>query len=163
MTKENIIAAELRRIANDNDGILKPEAVVEAARPKGSPLHTQFDWNNTEAAEKWRIHQARNLIRVTVEWLNIPGKSEPVEIRPFVSLTTDRKNEGGGYRETLVVLRHKESREQLLADALAELQAIEQKYAALRELAEVFAATKRVRANTARQPHADMCLAHAAM
>jgi hypothetical protein len=146
MKKENIIAAELRRIAKDNDGILKPEAVVEAARPKGSPLHSQFDWNNSVAAEKWRIHQARNLIRVTIEWLNIPGKSEPVEIRPFVSLTTDRKNEGGGYRETLVVLRNKESRDQLLADALAELQAIEQKYAALQELAEVFAASRKVRA-----------------
>jgi hypothetical protein len=146
MAKQNIIAVELRRISQENDGVLKPEAVVEAARPKGSPLHSQFDWNNSEAAEKWRIHQARNLIRVTVEWLNVPGKSEPVEIRPFVSLTTDRKNEGGGYRETLVVLRNKESRDQLLADALAELQAIEQKYAALQELAEVFAASRKVRA-----------------
>ena len=146
MTKENIIAAELRRIANENEGILKPEDVVEAARPKDSPLHSQFDWNNSEAANKWRIHQARNLIRVTVEWLNVPGKSEPVEIRPFVSLTPDRKNEGGGYRDTLVVLRSKESREQLLADALAELRAIEDKYAALQELAEVFAAARKIRA-----------------
>jgi hypothetical protein len=149
MKKENIIAAELRRIANENDGILKPEDVVEAARPKDSPLHSQFEWSNTEAANKWRIHQARNLIRVTVEWLNVPGKAEPVEIRPFVSLTPDRKNEGGGYRDTLVVLRSKESREQLLADALAELRAIEDKYAALQELAEVFAAARKVRAQLA--------------
>jgi hypothetical protein len=147
MKKENIIAAELRRIANENEGILKPEAVVDAARPKDSPLHDQFDWNNSEAAQKWRLHQARNLIRVTVEWLNVPGKDEPVEIRPFVSLTPDRKSEGGGYRETLVVLRSKESREQLLADALAELDAMEQKYAVLHELAEVFAAARKVRAH----------------
>ena len=144
--KQNIIAVELRRIAQENGGILQPQAVVEAARVKTSPLHSQFDWENSEAAHKWRLHQARNLIRVTVEWLTIPGQTTPVEVRPFVSLTPDRKAEGGGYRETVAVLSRKETRDQLLADALAELQAIESKYACLTELAKVFEETRKARA-----------------
>lgn len=138
------IVAELKRIAQENDGVLKAEAVVEAARPPASPLHNSFEWDDNEAAERWRIYQARNLIRVSVEFLNVPG-SEPVKVSAFVSLTPDREQEGGGYRLMINVMSRKESREQLLEDALAELKTFEDKYAGLKELAEVFAASRKAR------------------
>lgn len=43
-------------------GKLTPEIVVEEAKDKKSPLHEEFDWNNKEAGQKWRVHQARLLI-----------------------------------------------------------------------------------------------------
>lgn len=140
--RTNKIADELRRIADENNGILMPESVIEAARPKSSPLHGAFEWDDTEAAHRWRMHQARNLIRVTVEMIERDG-SEPLRVRTFCSLTPDRVH--GGYRATVAVMRKADTRNQLLADALAELESIERKYSALQELTEVFTAIRAVR------------------
>lgn len=138
------IVEELKRIARENDGILKAETVVKVARHPASPLHDSFTWDDDEAAERWRLHQARNLIRVSVEYLNT-GEVEPMKVSAFVSLTTDREQNGGGYRLMVNVMNRKETREQLLNDALAELQVFESKYAALTELAAVFEASRKAR------------------
>jgi len=45
------------------EGNLVPLDVVDAARPKKAPLHPAFEWDNSVAAEQYRVHQARNLIR----------------------------------------------------------------------------------------------------
>lgn len=44
------------------DKSFTPEQVVEHARPKDSPIHDDFDWDVSVAAEKWNLHQARQLI-----------------------------------------------------------------------------------------------------
>ena len=133
----------IRNLADD-DGLIKPERVVEAARPKSSPIHDQFEWNNTAAAEKYRLLQASELIRVSVEIIDCGGASDPVMVRAFTSLTTER-GEGGGYRATVQVLSNKQMREQMLDDAIAELKAFEKRYAILKELAGVFAASRKLR------------------
>ncbi len=113
--------AKLRR----SDGRILPEDVVEAARSRSSPLHDQFDWNDTVAARKWRIEQARELLRVTVTL--IPGVKEP--IRAFVSLSNEK-----GYRMTVNVLANTQQRNQLLAVAMSEMKVFERKYGHLVEL-----------------------------
>lgn len=132
------VVAELRRIAADNDGILQPCAVVDAARPADSILHDRFEWDDSEAAEQYRLWQARQLIRCSV----IMEPRTETTVRAFVSLTADRETEGGGYRETVRVLARAEGRASLLADALAELEVFQRKYAALTELAAVFSAAR---------------------
>lgn len=126
-------------MARANSGLLKPETVLEAARPPTSPLHSRFDWDDTEAAEKYRLWQARQLIRTCVEY--IPGVAAPMEI--FVSLSGDRYD-GRGYRITTEVVRDEDLRAQMLEDALAELDVFRIKYRRLRELAAVFSAIRRV-------------------
>jgi len=139
MKKQANVIAVLRQIADENDGILMPEKVVEAARPASSILHSKFEWNNSKAAQAFRLWQARQLIRVCVEF--IPQSKRATEV--FVSLTPDRKS--GGYRVQTEVLSDRQMLAQLLADALAELELFRQKYARLKELAAVFAAIRRVR------------------
>lgn len=58
-------------------GRLSPAAVVETARDPSSPLHHCFDWDNTSAAESWRIEQARRLIRS----VRVVVTHEDVEVR----------------------------------------------------------------------------------
>ena len=41
---------------------LTAEAIVEQAKKKKSELHEFFEWDDTKAAEQWRIQQARILI-----------------------------------------------------------------------------------------------------
>jgi predicted MarR family transcription regulator len=130
------IVRELKNLAEQNDGVLLPEAVVEAAKPADSPLHSRFEWNNAKAGHSYRLWQARHLIRVCVETL--PQTKEPVEV--FVSLTSDRKE--GGYRVQTEVLNDREMRRQLLADALAELRCFAAKYARLKQLAKVMCAIR---------------------
>jgi hypothetical protein len=139
-----IIQEELQAVARRNDGLLTPEAVVKAAESPKSALHSMFTWQNDEAARLWRLHQARNIIlRVTIEVMGQDDK--PFMIRAWSSLTPQRTELGGGYRETIRVLRQPEMRAQLLADALAELMVFQTKYSNLTELAEVFDAIKAVR------------------
>ena len=44
-------------------GDLTAPRVVEEARAESSPLHAHFDWDDTTAAHKHRLEQARTLIR----------------------------------------------------------------------------------------------------
>lgn len=133
------VISELKRIAIENDGILQPETVVEEARPRSSPLHSRFTWDNTKAAHEYRLWQARQLIRVVVDVIEgVEGKHEV-----FVSLTTDRKE--SGYRVVTDVLSDTDLRRQMLHDAMMELRMFQKKYIRLKELASVFVAIKRVR------------------
>jgi hypothetical protein len=53
---------ELDRIRKER-GTLGPGAVVDESRPDEAPLHPVFEWCDPVAAEKYREHQATNLIR----------------------------------------------------------------------------------------------------
>ncbi len=139
------IVGFLKELADRNNGILSPEAVVKAARPAASPIHDQFEWNNTEAARRYRLIQAGELIRVSVEVIAPSGCKDAYMVRAFTSLTTDRKHGAGSYRATVAVLSSSELRKQMLADALAEMEAFEKKYDSLKELAELFAVSRRLR------------------
>jgi hypothetical protein len=48
--------------ALERKGRLTPDGVIDAARDPAHPLHSEFDWNDTVAAAKWRLQQARQLI-----------------------------------------------------------------------------------------------------
>lgn len=61
-TKKQAIAAEMQAIVADRDALL-PEDVVEAARNPNSTMHGFFEWDDSEAAAKFRLVQARWLIR----------------------------------------------------------------------------------------------------
>jgi hypothetical protein len=45
-------------------GTLTPEVVVEEAADPHHPLHHRFEWNDTEAAVRYRLLQAQQLLRV---------------------------------------------------------------------------------------------------
>jgi hypothetical protein len=136
--KVSATISELKRIAAENGGLLKPETVVEEARPISSPLHNRFTWDNTKAAHEYRLWEARHLIRVVVE--QISGTEGKHEV--FVSLTQDRKETG--YRVVVDVLSDEYLREQMLNDALGELNLFRQKYIRLKELVSIFTAIGKV-------------------
>lgn len=141
--KNKLVAAELVKIADKHGGILKAEDVVEEARKRTSPLHDRFTWDDSEAARKYRLEQARALIRVIVNYETVDLQEQ----RIFVSLTSDRNEEGGGYRFLVDVLSNRTQRQQLLDDAKRDMESFTSKYRTLSELAEVFTAMKNARRN----------------
>lgn len=131
------LAQVLETIKKANGGILRPEDVVTAARPKTSPLHSRFQWDDSKAAESYRLWQARQLIvEVTVILAENPKKEDT---QVYVSLPSDRAS-GGGYRAIVDVLNDVGQRQELLGAAFAEMAGFKKKYKGLKELAGVFAA-----------------------
>src|SRR5262252_3360377 len=58
---KTVVQRELKKLRT-KDGRLTAERVVEAARDPKSPLHAWFEWNESKAAQKWWLEQARALI-----------------------------------------------------------------------------------------------------
>ena len=128
--KSKVVIAELKKLAKKHGGQVDPVHVVEAARSAKSPLHKYFTWDNTEAARRWRILEARNLLRVVVV---CTGESpEPVNV--FVSLKPDRVEGGGGYRCVTDILDDDALYAQMLKDAFEDLEYFRRKYNSLKEL-----------------------------
>jgi hypothetical protein len=81
------IAAVLESL-RDEQGLLHIERVVEVAADPESPLHNHFEWNDGDAAHRYRLNQARTLIRAQ----KIPVRIGPAVIRsvayvPAVNMT----------------------------------------------------------------------------
>jgi hypothetical protein len=128
------IESEFKRLmAKDPNGLLKPEEVVEEARSASNVFHDYFTWDDSSAAEKWRLNEARVLIRSCV----IYSEELKVQVRALTSLEVDRGNEGG-YRWTMDVLQRPDLRQQLMQTALDELNRVRTKYAHLEGLAEIW-------------------------
>lgn len=66
----------------DERRALTPALVVDAARDEGHPLHPRFEWDDTTAAEKYRLTQAGELIRAARVTYISSGK--PSQVRAFV-------------------------------------------------------------------------------
>jgi hypothetical protein len=66
-------------------GMLTPRAVVNAARNPSHPLHSRFEWNDAIAGERYRLEQARELIR-TVRCTFVSPTSGPSTVRVFHSV-----------------------------------------------------------------------------
>lgn len=122
------IKNELEAIRRAAGGLLKPQDVVERAKDPNSALHDHFEWDDSQAAEKYRLQQARDMISVVVEMM--PNGADT--IRTYVSLS-DERGPNGGYRHIVEVMNDEAMRETLLRDALKELQAFQRKYDKLKD------------------------------
>jgi hypothetical protein len=74
-----VVLDELNRIHNKGD--LTAKSVVSASRPDEAPLHPVFEWDDTVAGERFREHQATNLIRcVRIERPVVDENSTTTEV-----------------------------------------------------------------------------------
>jgi hypothetical protein len=95
------LRTELLSIREDK-GRLTAALVVEAARPADAPLHGRFTWDDTAAAERYRILQAGKLIRSVRVTFN---RRDPAmgrgRVREFISVTrpTDFENPDPAFAE----------------------------------------------------------------
>jgi len=140
-----VFGRELERIKK-GDG-WTTASIVSEARPKTSPIHHMFEWNDKVAGNKYRESQARVYVQhLTVEIISNTGAREmPVA----VSFRTGAKNEG--YTATETVMSNTELRERLIAQALDEVEVWRRRYRYLNELAAVFEEVDKALARRAKQ------------
>jgi len=134
MPRNSAIQQELESIRRSAGGLLRPEDVVEFARSPETALHEEFTWDDSEAAHQYRLWQARQVIRVNV---TVIGNTES-KVRAYVSLGSDRQNQGGGYRAITDVMSDAERRRELINQAFAEFDRWRKRYQELTELAPLF-------------------------
>lgn len=132
-----VVGEEFRRIEAENDGTLSPAIVVDEARPEEAVLHPAFEWDDEVAGEKWRVHQARNLICVVQVVKPETAEPEPAEAQvAYVSVGS--KQEGACYVSSALILTNEDVRARVLHDALSQLKAWRRRFDHLNELAGLF-------------------------
>lgn len=129
---EGIFKADASKCLEEigRDVNITPEQVLKKARDKQSELHKCFEWDDSIAAEKYRLQQARQLIQFFVI---TPKKENKPPIRYFQ--ITSKPNE---YMPTMCFLKHPEEHRKLLQRAFAELRSFQDRYKSLSELENVF-------------------------
>ena len=118
------------------------EDIVNKARDKNTELHSCFEWDDTKAAEKYRLTQAGDIVRHLYlvrqeddgeEKPETEGKIVVDRFRCFSNL--GKNNE---YENTITIVRNEDKYQLLLEQAKRELAAFKQKYAILKELKPIF-------------------------
>jgi hypothetical protein len=125
------IGEALTKISAINGGHLVPAAVVDAARDAKSVLHKHFEWNDKTAAEKFRLDQARSLIRsIHVE----SADTESGVARAFLSI---REKSGVSYRTIEDVLSSADLQQRIVAQAERDLISFETRYKNLTDICDL--------------------------
>lgn len=107
-------------------GTLNAETLVDVSKDENSPMHPEFDWDDTTAAHNWRLHQARNVINALVMIDDAEPEKEPVRV--FLKIESVNQNQ---YESTQVLVRTQTGRDAMIEQAERELKAFRAKYEAI--------------------------------
>lgn len=133
-----VVGEELERI-REKHGELRPEIVVEESKASRAKLHKLFEWSDSEAATKWRVHQARNIINVL--HVTYKGKdNRRVTVSPFVVTGNISDMETRQYEPIEVVMADPEKRRSMIEACLHRLLRIRDEYRAYQEFDRVWQA-----------------------
>lgn len=125
------IGEALQKITDGNNGRLTPSAVVTEATKRSHPLHRHFEWDDTVAAEAFRLDQARSLIS-SIEITSTD--SDRGAARAFLSI-----NDRGGraYHAVSEVLVSRDLQLGVLRLALRDLTAFEKRFRDIQDICEL--------------------------
>lgn len=127
-------------------GRVDPKLIVKDAKPPNSPLHKYFEWDNTQAADRYRLSQARQLI-ASVHVQTLDSKTLATPVRAFVNIIPTENEDNRQYESITRVMATSDGRRKLLAKAKTELQDWQKRYAALEEFSAVFDAIAKITAD----------------
>jgi hypothetical protein len=110
-------------------GRLTPKLVLEEARDPEHPLHSRFTWDDAEAAEKYRLNQAHELIQsVKVSYRDDQGR--PKDVRQFHAV---RREQEFVYEPLTEIANDDVTRQILLRDMERDWKTLKKRYDGVRE------------------------------
>jgi hypothetical protein len=133
----------IRRLQRQLGRQAKAPELVEAARPRDSPIHHLFDWDDRSAAKKYRMEQARYLLRSVVVEVQVAEDRPPLLIRANLPMDTGDGHHLKGYVPLDRAMTEEEMREMAVHRAWQELLGWRRRHRDLRELAGICAAIDR--------------------
>lgn len=108
---------------------LTPADVVDVARDPEHPLHERFEWDDSVAGERWRQHQAGELIR-SVKIAFVDPQGRPADVRAFHAVRSDK---GHAYRPTDEIVQDEIATKVLLQDMEREWRALQARWSRFEE------------------------------
>ena len=130
------------------DGNVTSQRFLEYSRPEDSATHSMFEWDDTIAAEKYRLRQAGaiiNQLEVKIEYEEDPVRETEIKIVPvkaFMNVAAKAPTETGVFINAITVQTEEEYRRAVIKNALGDLRAFQKKYSNFKEFSKVFAAIK---------------------
>lgn len=110
-----------------------PQQILEKAKDESSELHKCFTWDDTKAAEKWRLFQARQVV------CNLKIKIIEHEAPKVTPLRVFYKTDNiSGYKPTRLIIKKEDEYEALVRRCQNELMAIKQKFQNVHEYDEIW-------------------------
>lgn len=127
-------------------GGITPQLLVIEANKKRSPLHDCFEWDDSKAAEEYRVVQAREILRFLVIMVEPETEVEEVRyVRAFVAPPEIEQDDGASYVTIEQVRSNEDLHEAYLRQLKCELDAIKNKIKAYKEFAKVVQAIETVK------------------
>src|ERR1700744_2596460 len=113
------------------DRNVSAEKLVEEAKPEDSPIHNCFTWDDSEAAQKYRVEQARYMIR-SVEKVIISERGVETRQIAFVSISEGKTS---SYVNTTAAMSNERTAAIVIAEAKAALAGWSRRYRHLAAIA----------------------------
>lgn len=111
---------------------VSPAQIVEYAKNQDTELNKCFTWNDTEAANKYRIFEARQVVCNLIIRKENGEKQKPTPIRLF------HKIENGHYKPLTLIVQNEDEYESLLRQCKEALESLKRKYSSLSEYQEIW-------------------------
>ena len=154
------VVGVLNRI-EQKEGEVTKESFLDYSRDENSETHSLFEWDDSVAAEKYRLKQASNIIsqlevtiihedseprEITAQIVdNVEqGKSIESKISAFVNIAPKAPAMSATYYNVNRAMSNTDTRKQVLRNALFELKAFEREYRNFTEVAELFEVIEKV-------------------
>lgn len=133
--KVQIYGETIDSIIEESGELISPELIVSYAKKKRSPLHDFFTWNDTEAAKKYRVEEAKYLLRMITIVVKFEGSEEEEEIKAFPNIKfTEADCKDQGYTTMEIVKNNMDYLDILVEDAHDELLRWRNRYKQYRNL-----------------------------
>jgi|SRR5580700_942057 hypothetical protein len=126
-----VIGETLEEIRQRNNGVLKAEVVLEEASAEDHALHNGFTWDDSAAAHKHRLNEARRLI-TSVRVVN--GTTQK-PIRAFINVRT--AEHGRCYTDSIEAMSDDELRTRIMVEARQMIESLERRYSHLVEVGDI--------------------------
>jgi hypothetical protein len=140
----DLTVAAIEDLLTRHSGRVSPQLLLDEARNPSSPFHKHFEWDDTAAAERYRLVQASAMIR---EWrgtvLRIDTGTRRVLVQPTRRVHSALSERGRGrssYETTEQIMANPAKRRALIETLLKELTSYRRRYAEILELSKVWAA-----------------------
>jgi len=122
---------------------LTASTLLESAKKKKSKLYDMFEWEDSIAGEKWRLHQARlliNEVKIIVEDKEMYAfENISVSVDSKEGIENSRERE---YKPIIEIMNNEDYRKQLVSRALEEVNYWKERHSELSELVPIFNSIK---------------------
>lgn len=111
------------------DGGVTPEMLLKASRAKRSPLHNQFEWDDSSAGKRFRLYQARQLLG------SITIQVEDGRTREFQNIIVETKQaKTRKYYQLDQILSNEDLKKRVLTQVIKQLKTMVKRYQTYKEV-----------------------------